>query len=173
MKIHSDTAALSAAPRHAEHIHPDPSRADPAESAPAAPVRVFDDPLLTTLAEAVSGRFNPQVDLTDLLGSGEITVFAPVDSAFAALGPATLAALRTDWVALTTILAYHAVPGRLTPDAITGVLGTAEGSDLAVTRTGDRIAVNNATVVGGDAGIGTATVYLIDRVLIPPTVAGA
>ncbi|WP_433489964.1 fasciclin domain-containing protein [Nocardia grenadensis] len=145
--------------------------------APAVPVGIepvtvaaSNNPLLTTLAAAVSGGFNPEVDLAEALDRAEYTVFAPVDSAFAALDPATLEVLRTDSATLMTILTYHAVPGRIAPEAIDGVLGTAEGSDVAVARSGDRITVNNATVIGGGVETANATVYLIDRVLIPPTV---
>ncbi len=43
------------------------------------------NPLLTTLTAAVSGKLNPQVNLVDTLNGGQFTVFAPVDSAFQAL----------------------------------------------------------------------------------------
>ena len=37
------------------------------------------NPLLTTLTAAVSGKVNPGVDLVNTLNNGEFTVFAPVD----------------------------------------------------------------------------------------------
>ncbi|MFI5717593.1 fasciclin domain-containing protein [Nocardia sp. NPDC051750] len=136
-------------------------------------VAASNNPLLTTLTAAVSGQLNPEVNLVDTLDSGEFTVFAPVDSAFAALDPATLETLKTDSALLTTILTYHAVPGRQAPDAVAGTLRTAEGSDLTVTRAGDQITVNDASVICGGVQTANATVYLIDTVLIPPTVGGA
>ncbi len=42
------------------------------------------NPLLTTLVAAVSGKVNPKVDLVSTLNGGEFTVFAPVDDAFKA-----------------------------------------------------------------------------------------
>ena len=45
-------------------------------------VAASNNPLLTTLTAAVSGKLNPKVNLVDTLNGGEFTVFAPVDSAF-------------------------------------------------------------------------------------------
>jgi len=83
------------------------------------------NPLLKTLVAAVSGQLNKKVNLVDALNGGEFTVFAPVDTAFAALqkkmGPdfATLtkpAGAKT----LQTVLTYHVVQGQLAPDAVAG-----------------------------------------------------
>lgn len=127
-----------------------------------------DSPLLKTLTAAVSGQLNPQVNLTATLDGGEFTIFAPVDSAFEALDPATLDSLKTDSAKLTSILTYHAVPGRVGPDDIAGTHTTVEGSDVTVARDGDRITVNDASVVCGGIQTANATVYLIDQVLTPP-----
>src|ERR1700761_4816313 len=43
-------------------------------------VAASNNPLLTTLTSALSGRLNPGVNLVDTLDSGQFTVFAPVDS---------------------------------------------------------------------------------------------
>src|SRR5262245_36356549 len=45
-------------------------------------VAASNNPLLTTLVSAVSGKLNPNVNLVDTLNGGEFTVFAPVDDAF-------------------------------------------------------------------------------------------
>ena len=54
------------------------------------------NPLLTTLVAAVSGKVNPEVNLVNTLNNGEFTVFAPVDSAFAKIDAATMTTLTTD-----------------------------------------------------------------------------
>ena len=54
------------------------------------------NPLLTTLVAAVSGKVNPGVDLVNTLNNGEFTVFAPVDTAFAKIDAATMTTLTTD-----------------------------------------------------------------------------
>ena len=65
------------------------------------------NPLLTTLTAAVSGKVNPAVDLVPTLNNGEFTVFAPVDEAFAKVDAATMTTLTTDSALLTKILTYH------------------------------------------------------------------
>jgi uncharacterized surface protein with fasciclin (FAS1) repeats len=52
------------------------------------------NPRLITMAAALSGKLNPDVNLIDTLNGGRFTVFAPVDSAFAKLDPAALDAAR-------------------------------------------------------------------------------
>ncbi len=90
----------------------------------------------TQLTAPVSGQLNPRVNVVDTLNSGEFTIFAPVDEAFAAVNPATIEKLKTDAQLLTTVLTYHAVPGRLTPDEIAGTHKTVQGAEVTVTRSG-------------------------------------
>ncbi|WP_328389549.1 fasciclin domain-containing protein [Nocardia sp. NBC_00416] len=126
------------------------------------------NPMLKTLVQAVSGQLNPQVNLVDTLNGGEFTVFAPVDSAFAEIDPATLESLKTDSATLTKILTYHVVPGRIGPDAIAGDHPTVEGGAVTVTRQGENIEVGDASVICGGVQTANATVYMIDKVLMPP-----
>jgi uncharacterized surface protein with fasciclin (FAS1) repeats len=46
-------------------------------------VAASNNPLLTTLTAAVSGKLNSTVNLVDTLNGGQFTLFAPVDDAFA------------------------------------------------------------------------------------------
>jgi uncharacterized surface protein with fasciclin (FAS1) repeats len=126
------------------------------------------NPLLKTLTAAVSGKLNPNVNLVDTLNSGQFTVFAPVDTAFAKIPAATIDGLKTDTKTLTSILTYHVVPGQLAPSEIDGTHKTAEGATLDVTGSGDNIMVNGAKVICGGVKTANATVYLIDSVLMPP-----
>ncbi|MEV0247102.1 fasciclin domain-containing protein [Nocardia sp. NPDC050712] len=126
------------------------------------------NPLLTTLTAAVSGKLNPQVNLVDTLNGGEFTVFAPVDAAFAKIPPATIDSLKTDSATLTKILTYHVVPGRIAPDKIAGAHKTVEGAEVTVTGSGDNLKVADASVICGGVQTANATVYLIDTVLMPP-----
>lgn len=131
-------------------------------------VAASNNPMLTTLTQAVSGQLNPQVNLVDTLNGGQFTVFAPVDSAFAKIDPATIETLKTDSDTLTKILTYHVVPGQLAPDEVDGQHPTAQGASLTVTGSGDDLKVNDAAVICGGVKTANATVYLIDTVMMPP-----
>jgi uncharacterized surface protein with fasciclin (FAS1) repeats len=127
------------------------------------------NPQLTTLVAAVTGKLNPQVNLVDTLDSGQFTVFAPVDAAFARMPAATMNSLKTDAGLLTKFLTYHALPTRLSPDKVIGEQRTVEGSTVTVAGTPDNLTVNGASVLCGGVQTANATVYLIDDVLTPPS----
>ncbi|UGT67281.1 fasciclin domain-containing protein [Nocardia gipuzkoensis] len=131
-------------------------------------VAASNNPMLTTLVAAVSGQLNPQVNLVGTLDGGQSTVFAPVDAAFAKVDPATIETLKTDSAALTKLLTYHVVPGRVGPGEIAGDHKTVEGSTVTVTGSGDNLKVADAGVICGGLQTANATVYLIDTVLTPP-----
>ncbi|MEJ7648127.1 MAG: fasciclin domain-containing protein [Nakamurella sp.] len=127
------------------------------------------NPLLTTLVSAVGGKLNPKVNLVDTLSSGEWTVFAPVDDAFAKLPAATVETLKTDDALLTKILTYHVIKGQLSPTEIVGKHATVEGGEVTVTGSGNDLKVDGSTaVICGGVKTANATVYLIDTVLTPP-----
>lgn len=125
------------------------------------------NPLLTTLVAAVSGKLNPKVNLVNTLNNGQFTVFAPVDTAFAKVPKATLAKLKTDGPLLTKILTYHVVAGQLSPSQVMGMHKTVEGGTVDVTGSGNALKVDNANVICGGVHTANATVYLIDSVLSP------
>jgi uncharacterized surface protein with fasciclin (FAS1) repeats len=128
------------------------------------------NPLLTTLAAAVSGGLNPDVNLVDTLNGSEFTVFAPVDDAFAALPAETVAALSDPANAdlLSSILTYHVLPGQILPSDLAGEYTTVQGSTLNVTGSGDSLMINDSTVLCGGVVTANATVYLVDTVLSIP-----
>jgi uncharacterized surface protein with fasciclin (FAS1) repeats len=128
------------------------------------------NPLLTTLTAAVSGKLNPKVNLVDTLDGDQFTVFAPVDDAFAKLPGKTVKSLAKPSGAetLKTVLTYHVVPGQIAPDEIAGEHTTVQGSTLEVTGSGSNLKVNDAKVICGGVRTANATVYLIDSVLMPP-----
>jgi uncharacterized surface protein with fasciclin (FAS1) repeats len=130
-------------------------------------VAASNNPILTTLTAAVSGKLNPKVDLVDTLNGAEFTVFAPVDDAFAKIDAATIETLKTDDALLSKILTYHVVPGQITPDKIAGTHATVQGGSVTVTGSGDALQVDGANVICGGVKTKNATVYLIDSVLMP------
>ncbi|MEP6476394.1 MAG: fasciclin domain-containing protein [Actinomycetota bacterium] len=122
--------------------------------------------VLSTLVTAVT-----EAGLVDTLnGTDDITVFAPINDAFAAMDKKTLNAAMADPKGLlTTVLTYHVVAGRLSPADLAGTHDTLEGSTLEVTGSGEDFTVNgSAAVVCGNVQTANATVYLIDGVLMPP-----
>lgn len=131
-------------------------------------VAASNNPLLTSLTAAVSGKLNPKVDLVDTLNGAEFTVFAPVDAAFKAIPAKDLNAVVADADTLSSLLTYHVVPGQIAPKDIDGKHTTVEGSDLEVTGSGNDLKVNGASVICGGVKTANATVYLIDTVLMPP-----
>ena len=123
------------------------------------------NPALSTLVTAVKAA-----GLVDTLNSANgITVFAPANSAFAAMDQATLKkALADPKGLLTTVLTYHVVSGRLSPDMLAGDHKTLQGGTVTVTGSGTDFTVNgSAKVVCGNVQTANATVYIIDGVLIP------
>ena len=131
-------------------------------------VAASNNPLLTTLTAAVSGKLNPNVNLVDTLNGGEFTVFAPTDAAFAKIDAATIDKLKTDTALLTKILTYHVVPGQASPEQVVGTHKTVQGANVTVSGGGSNLKVNNASVVCGGVQTANATVYMIDTVLMPP-----
>ncbi|CAN5423788.1 hypothetical protein BH18ACT8_BH18ACT8_09520 [soil metagenome] len=129
------------------------------------------NPLLTTLVATVSGQFNPKVNLVDTLNGDEFTVFAPVDDAFGKLPASALKDLAKPKNAdtLSTILTYHVIPGQLSPDQVVGTQTSVQGEDVKVTGSGDNLKVDDASVICGGVVTANATVYLIDSVLMPPS----
>jgi uncharacterized surface protein with fasciclin (FAS1) repeats len=134
----------------------------------------------TTLVAAVEAA-----GLVDTLrGAGPFTVFAPVNRAFEALPPGTVDQLLKpeNRAALTGILTYHVVPGRLDSAALRervvrgggmAQLDTVNGEKLTVRANGpSNLVVED--VHGGVATISTYDVYqsngvihVVTRVLLP------
>jgi uncharacterized surface protein with fasciclin (FAS1) repeats len=126
------------------------------------------NPMLTTLTSALSGKLNPNVNLVDTLNNGQYTVFAPTNAAFDKLPAATLDKLKTDATLLKSILTYHVVQGQSSPAKVDGTHATLQGADLTVTGQGNDIKVNDAGLVCGGVHTANAMVYMIDTVLMPP-----
>jgi transforming growth factor-beta-induced protein len=132
------------------------------------------NPVLTTLVTAVS-----EAGLVDTLNSAEaLTVFAPHDCAFAQLDEETLnAALADPDGLLTTVLGFHVIAGqRLSAEELAEVdsLETFTGETLEVSGDADSLRVGGqAAVQVPDIQTANATVFLIDSVMLPPSVTGA
>jgi uncharacterized surface protein with fasciclin (FAS1) repeats len=127
------------------------------------------NPLLSTLTAALSGKLNPNVNLVDTLNSGQYTVFAPTNAAFDKLPPSTIDELKTNSEMLKSILTYHVVQEQESPNTVDGTHKTLQGADVKVAGQGNGLKVNDAGLVCGGVHTANATVYMIDTVLMPPS----
>jgi uncharacterized surface protein with fasciclin (FAS1) repeats len=103
-----------------------------------------------------------------LSGPGPFTVFAPTDEAFAKLPEGTVAGLLKDIPALTKILTYHVVSGKvMAADAakLTSAK-TVEGSELKIDASSG-VKINDATVTQADIEASNGVIHVIDSVLMP------
>ena len=162
-------AGLGAAPFAA-------SAQTPAEAPAAAskPVAVQGD-LVDTLK--LSGQFTTFVggidatNLTTLLKTNKnLTVFAPTDTAFAAMPADQLAKLKSDKVAMQKFVLHHVVNAPIDSSKIKGAKGPIpsgagdtillDGSDEAAMK------VDGASIVQADLRTGSGLLHIVDHVLV-------
>ncbi|WP_084473954.1 fasciclin domain-containing protein, partial [Deinococcus pimensis] len=127
---------------------------------------VASDPNFSTLLAAVQAA-----GLVDTLnGAGPFTVFAPTNAAFAKIPRDQLDALLNDRAALTRVLTYHVVPGRVTSQQVVRLTSatTVEGSPVRVSVSGGAVRINDARVTAVDVGASNGVIHVIDTVLLPP-----
>ena len=103
-----------------------------------------------------------------LEGPGPFTVLAPVDAAFAALPPGTVATLVANPPQLARILKYHVIAGAHRRQELVGQAEwpSLEGAAVAIRRS-DPFEVKNATVIHADLICDNGIVHVIDRVILP------
>ena len=102
-----------------------------------------------------------------LKGPGPFTVFAPTDEAFAKVPKAQLDALLKDKAALTKVLTYHVVPGKvMAKDVKAGMVKTVQGSSITVATMGG-VKVDAANVVKTDIAADNGVIHVIDTVVLP------
>jgi uncharacterized surface protein with fasciclin (FAS1) repeats len=123
------------------------------------------NPDFSTLAKLIG-----DAGLTETLsGPGPFTVFAPTNAAFAKLPAKTLAELAADKARLTAVLTYHVIPGSvLAADVKQGNVKTVQGSNLALSRAGAFVTVEDAMVTQANIKATNGVIHAIDTVLIPP-----
>lgn len=126
---------------------------------------VSGSPLLTTFASALTGRLNRRVDLTSELSRGRLTVFAPVDSAFALVPADRMATLRRQAPALRSLLRGHIVAGALDASHVDGSHRTLSGTTVQVTGAGGSLTVDGAPVICGGLRTTNGMLYLLGSVL--------
>ena len=133
----------------------------------------------TTLVAAVKAA-----GLVDTLsGKGPFTVFAPTDAAFKKLPAGTVETLVNpeSKKALTGILTYHVVAGKMDAMALmkaikdgggSATLKTVAGGNLTATTSGDKVVITDAkggksTVTIADVNQSNGVIHVVDTVLMP------
>lgn len=102
-----------------------------------------------------------------LKGPGPFTVFAPTDEAFAKIPKATLDGLLKDKAALTKVLTYHVVPGKvMAKDVRAGKVKTVQGQEITVS-TNMGVMVDQSKVIATDVAASNGVIHAIDTVLMP------
>ncbi|MFI7130653.1 fasciclin domain-containing protein [Nonomuraea sp. NPDC050153] len=99
----------------------------------------------------------------------DITLFAPDNKAFDAIPKEVRDKLMANKDVLTKLLSYHVVTGKKAPsDLVEGAdLKTMQGASLTVKGSGDNLTINDAKIVCGGVTTSNATVYIVDKVLMP------
>ncbi|MGQ0718970.1 MAG: fasciclin domain-containing protein [Pseudonocardiales bacterium] len=127
------------------------------------------NPLLKTLVQAVGAA-----DLLDTLNdrNATYTVFAPANVAFESLPPGTLDQLLANPGQLRDILTYHVVAQRYDAKglAAAGQVTTVQGKQLTITGEPGALVIDEqqrAKVLCGNIPTANATVFVIDRILMP------
>lgn len=105
-----------------------------------------------------------------LQGAGPFTVFAPTDEAFAKLPAGTVEALLQDKEALTRILTYHVVAGRVTAEQVVTLskAQTVAGIDAKIEIRDGNVYVAGSKVVTTDIMASNGIIHVIDTVMLPP-----
>jgi len=133
----------------------------------------------TTLVAAVKAAGLAET----LQGSGPFTVFAPTNAAFAKLPSGTVDTLLKpeSKTALTGVLTYHVVPGRLTAQELVAkvkagggmtTLKTVQGETLTVMQAGSGLSIKDkkggtSSVTISDVMQSNGVIHVVDTVLLP------
>jgi len=105
-----------------------------------------------------------------LSGPGPFTVFAPTNAAFAKIPKADLDKLLADKAALTKVLTYHVVAGRVPSSQVVTLkqAKTVEGQNVTIEVKDGRVILNgNSVVTGVDVQASNGIIHVIDTVLLP------
>lgn len=128
---------------------------------------IIENSRLTKLSEYLNAS-----DLKEeILALEEITIFAPLDDAFAALSAKTYYGyLKEDNKnKLRNLLNFHFVEGKFYTDNITDSINTISlnGLDIEIKKVNGILYFNGAEVVVSDIPFRNGYIHLINRVLIP------
>jgi uncharacterized surface protein with fasciclin (FAS1) repeats len=105
-----------------------------------------------------------------LKGEGPFTVFAPTDEAFAKIPEDKLQTLLKDKKALTAVLTYHVVSGKVMAADVVKLdsAKTVQGQSLGIVTKDGKVTINGVNAVKTDIVCKNGVIHVIDAVLMPP-----
>ncbi len=146
-------------------------------SAPEGEIKTVDDPTMNIVELAVSaGSFNTLVAAVQaaglvetLSGEGPFTVFAPTDEAFAEIPAEQLNALLADKEALTAVLTYHVVSGKVMASDVVNLTSakTVNGESVDIKVMDGKVWIDGAQVVTTDIEATNGVIHVINKVILP------
>jgi uncharacterized surface protein with fasciclin (FAS1) repeats len=135
------------------------------------------DPSMNIVETAVSaGSFNTLVAavkaaglVETLSGEGPFTVFAPTDEAFAEIPEDQLNALLADKEALTAVLTYHVVSGKVMSGDVVKLTSaeTVNGQSVDIKVMDGKVMIDGAQVVTADVEATNGVIHVINKVILP------
>jgi uncharacterized surface protein with fasciclin (FAS1) repeats len=134
-----------------------------------APAAITDTAARTPQLSTLTKLINDAGLAETLRGAGPYTVFAPSDEAFKAVPAKTMLELAQNKELLKSVLTFHVVPGKVTSAEVkTGNAKTVQGANVALSKAGGFVTVEDAVVTQADVNASNGVVHVIDRVLMPP-----
>ncbi|MVW70734.1 fasciclin domain-containing protein [Bordetella sp. 15P40C-2] len=108
-------------------------------------------------------------DLVNMLkGPGPFTVWVPTDAAFAKVPQDQLDALLKDKAALTKVLTYHVIAGKvMARDVAPGTVKTVQCSPLKISTKDGKVFVEDAQIVQTDIVTDNGVIHVIYAVVMP------
>jgi len=135
-----------------------------------------------TTVETLAGdaRFSTLVSLVtsaglvDTFNNGDYTIFAPTNTAFAAVPATTLATLQNNVTLLTDVLLYHVAAGKV-PSSAAGnelPLTMANGKDarINVYTHNNKVTIQGSVISQFDIMASNGIIHVIDSVMMAPSV---
>ncbi len=110
-----------------------------------------------------------QVDVSQWLGEGDFTFFAPNNEAFLGLDADQTADLLTDPAQIADVLRNHTLAETVTAEELATMesVETEAGETLEVTSDGGQVTVGGVTVVTTDIEVAGGVIHVVDGLLLP------
>jgi uncharacterized surface protein with fasciclin (FAS1) repeats len=150
----------------------DTEQVDDAVESAASDVDQTSDDLAQTLRDngldSIAGVIE-QVDVSEWLGEGSFTFFAPNNEAFLGLEAEETADLLTDPAQIRVVLRNHTLADTVGADELVDMetVDTEAGSTLDVSTEGDEVRLGDVVVVSTDIEVGTGVIHVVDGLLLP------